>query len=792
MLSRPLLEFCLVFIAGIYFGSFAPLPTGVLLFLSIVLLALAGWCYLTDRYYAGRVMALTFFTFGLTVIGLYNAGSDTPLVQYQGEKVTITGELAAEPDVRPGKVFYLLQARQIEVQGKTLPTQGLVRITVYEAKNIYAYGDVIKVTGKLTGAESPGNPGQFDYRKYLARHGIHVIMHVQQQHIQKIGVSPHTGLQKIAFSAKEYLSAAIYRSLPTEHAALVEGMLFGARGMIPEQVDTDFQITSLVHVLSVSGFHVGLVLAAFLGLARLVRLPLAYEAPLGSLILFFYAVMTGMGPAVIRAAVMGITALWAKRLGRERDWPTAMALAAAVILLFRPWSLWEPGFQLSFAVTWGILYLTPPAEKMLSRFPRAVRLALVVPVVAELTAAPLVCYHFNMISLVGIAANIIAAPLITAVMLFSALGLLAGLIFSPAAEVINVSAAALIDLLLWLVHSLASLPHSSVFLPSPPWLLAAAYYLLLGLLPKINYFSFKPIKVKLPCLLLISGLLAAVLLAWQFADKQSKLTVHFIDVGQGDAALVQTPNGRSMLIDTGGWSGEFQKGSGAGSQVVLPYLQRLGINSLDVLLLSHPHEDHAGGAGAVINRLPVKLALVSPVDANRDSGEKPDQEYKQLLDELHRRGIPVKQARAGDFLKLDDQIEIKILAPAEIPPADLNDCSLVVKISYCERSFLFTGDIEKEQQQALVQQKLDLKADVLKVPHHGSGNLAAEFFQAVDPKVAVISVGRHNRFGHPAQAVIDLLQQMDARVYRTDQDGAVVVSTDGMSVWVDTGRAGAR
>ncbi len=791
-MSRPLLEFCLLFIAGVYLGSFLPLPVELPIFLAAVLLFLSAWCYLTDKYYTQRVMALTLLVIGLAAIGLHNANSGTMLTQYEGETVILCGELVAEPDVRQDKVFYLLEARQIQVKEKSSEAYGLVRLTLYHTENTYTYGDLIQVKGKISTVDSPGNPGQFDYRRYLERRGIRVVMQVwQEQDIQKIGIGHRPGWKQLAFAAKERLQAVIDSTLAEEQAALVKGMLFGTRGMISQQVNTDFQITSLVHVLSVSGFHVGLVLAGFLALARLLRLPLPWEAPLGTLVLFFYAVMTGMGPPIIRATVMGVIALWARRLGRERDWPTAMALAAAVILLYDPWALWEPGFQLSFVVTAALLHLTPMVEKMLPPWPRGLRLTTAIVLVAELTAAPLVCYHYNMVSLVGTLTNILATPLISAVMLLSGMAVIAGVFFLPLAAIINVSTGALVDLLLWLVHSMASLPHAAIFLPTPPWPLLICYYLFLALLPRIIYSKefLKAAKSKLP---VVAAAFLLLISFWLFADRQPTLTVHFIDVGQGDAALLQTPGGKNMLIDTGGWSGEFQKGSGAGSQVVLPYLQRLGVNTLDVLLLSHPHEDHAGGAMAIIQRLPVKLAVVSPLKVNHLNDNEPlDEGYLQILAELKGRGVRTEEAYAGQTLKLDDQLEIEILSPADLPD-NLNNRSLVLKVTYRKCSFLFTGDIEKEQQQALAEKKVNLKSEVLKVPHHGSGDFAADFLKEVDPSVAVISVGKNNSFGHPADTLIEFLEQMDVYIYRTDLHGAVIVTTDGRSVWVDTGRESKR
>ncbi|MBM7855696.1 competence protein ComEC [Desulfohalotomaculum tongense] len=791
-MNRPLLQFCLTFILGVLSGFLYPLPAGLILAVSVFLFVSAVIFYRLKSNLVNGIMVLLCFSLGIVNASAAGEDGNNLLVKFAGKPVTVVGAVIKEPDVRPGKVFYLLEVQKLYTRDGVLPVRELIRVAAYKPEKIFQYGDVIKIKGEIRTVPSPGNPGQFDYRRYLERRGIYAVMFVWPgQSIEKVGAAHNTGFKGMALSLKGKLQTVLDRTLPPAQSALVQGMLFGSRGMIDNQTAADFQTASLIHVLCVSGFHVGLVLAAFMGLCCLLRLPPAWEAPLGTLVLLLYAAMTGMGPAVMRAAVMGLVALWARRLGRERDWPTAMALAAVIILIFWPAALWEPGFQLSFAVTWGILYLTPLAQQFLKPLPKIVRPVLAAVLVAELTAAPLVVYHFNMVSLVGAAANILAAPLVLLVMLLSGISVVVGLFSAPLAHIINAATGVLLNLMLWMVHNLASVPHAALFFSSPPWWLVAAFYFLLALLPRWLMLS-RDERDEMPGLrryrLLVLLLAVTVLFAWPLGGNQSHLRVHFIDVGQGDAALVQTPNGRNVLIDAGGWKDEFDKKTGAGSRVVLPYLKSLGVNRLDVLILSHPHEDHAGGATGIIGHLPVRLVITAPVKTGAEDGwEMPDEGYMRLLSAFKDKGVPVQAACSGDILKLDDDVNIKIIAP-DGPKSSLNDGSLVVKITYRRISFLFTGDIEEHQQRLLAGDNIDLSADILKVPHHGSGFFDVQFFKAVSPRAAVISVGENNKFGHPAPAAIKALEDLNALVYRTDIHGAVIVSTDGESVWIDTGR----
>lgn len=298
-------------------------------------------------------------------------------------------------------------------------------------------------------------------------------------------------------------------------------------------------------------------------------------------------------------------------------------------------------------------------------------------------------------------------------------------------------------------------------------------------------------------------------MVWTFKGSgANQLVVHFIDVGQGNSILVQTPGGKHMLVDTGGWPGEFESGTGAGTKVVVPYLRRLGVRRLDLLVITHPHEDHAGGMKAVIEAFPVDLVLVSPV--GRTSGQVAfrgvqgsssarsqtvDQmlpAYRQLLAELDARGIPVRVTGAGDRLHIDRAVELQVLGPPRPlltgTRSDFNNASIVLRLRYGNEVLLLTGDIEVEAQQALIDSGADLSCTVLKIPHHGSRYLSPSFLEKTHPSVAVISVGRYNRFSHPAPETLSLLAKMPVRVYRTDMDGAVVLSTDGKYLWVKTVR----
>lgn len=793
-MQRPLLWLCLFFIAGVCAGSFLPVSAkNAFLFFTALLSFTAFFLLFSKRqhFFVSVLIATLCFLLGTLVMLMAVEKYKTLLTKYVDSRVELVGVIIEDADIRNDKVFYLLEAKRIEVEGKEQAISGRVRVTVYNTEEVFEYGDVVSVSGILREVEEPGNPGQFNYKKWLERRGIFVVMYVwDENNIEKISTADVSFIKSLAYDLKQKFIEVLFNTLPKEHAGLMQGMLFGERGLITDEMSHDFFIASLIHILCVSGFHVGLVLAGFLGLFYILKLPRALEAPLGSFLLIFYAAMTGFTHSVMRAAVMGIAFLWARQLDRERDWPTAMAIAAAVVLFIWPHALWEPGFQLSFAVTFGILHLTPLAEKLLSNLPRKVRLAVAVPIIAEITAAPLVMYHFNMISLVGFIANITLAPLISAIMLLTGVSVLVGVFFLSVASFINITTSALIDLMLLTVDWLSSLPFAAVFLKPIPWYFVIGFYGFLMLLPalvkKVKEIELKHYKKAAYKLLLSSAVVVLVFICiLKFGDREI-LAVHFIDVGQGDAILIQTPNGKNMLIDAGGKEGELAGEVGVGSRVVLPYLRYYGVNELNVLMITHPHEDHSGGAASIIERMRVEKVMVSPIgDLNLSSIDK---DYINLLEKIKEKDIPISYALAGDVIKLDESVDIRILWPDQ-PQVNLNDNSLVVKLNYKKCSFLFTGDIEEYAQQQLFQMYEDLDCTVLKVPHHGSKFFDYEFLKRTSPEISVISVGKYNKFNHPATELLNALEELNSKVYRTDIDGAIVIRTDGNRVWIKTHKA---
>lgn len=788
-MHRPLVWFTIIFIIGIITGAFWPFPLGLIFVLAGVSLLVAVFGYWRKWWHNKYAVALLIYLVGLLLTQLAIAGGKTDLISKVGQTVTLSGTVIQEPVAKNDNVQYTIKLNTIEKAGLVQPAQGKIILGVKSDRVSYSYGDNIKFRGKLETPQGASNPGEFDYQKFLERQGILLTMRLwDDSGIEKVATNTVNPIVKLALAAKKKFIGVTEKTLPPKESAIVEGIIFGVTSKIDDSTNELFRQTGVVHVLSVSGLHVALVLAVVLGIGNVCRLPQKVNIIVSISILFFYALMTGFGPAVLRSVIMGTVLLIGKLLDKDSDWPTTLSLAALLILIRAPLDIFNIGFQLSFIATWAILHMSPWLNERLYFLPPMIRNAVTVPLAAQIGTLPLIAYYFNFMAPVSLLANVVAVPLTSLILILGFCAAILGLAYLPLAEFINYSTGALLDLFLTLVKGFSMLPGSVFYVSTPPiWAVILAYGLLLAM---VNSDKFSGILLRIRRLrqfkgkLLIAGLVMVALLVWSSVlwAGESNLKVTFINVGEGDSILIQTPQGRTMLIDTGPANARFD----SGERIILPFLRRIGVSKLDILLLTHPHEDHIGGAKALIEALPVDMVIISPA-------EQTDNSYGSFLKKVAAKSVDIEVAQANYQIKIDRNIEMSILYPTATIKgtySDLNNNSVVIKLTYGQQSFLFTGDIEKEAIDRLMADGVSLKATVFKLPHHGSKNsLVPEFYSQINPSYGVITVGP-NRFGHPARETVSELTRQKIKVMRTDNDGAVTFSTDGHRLTVEAFKKG--
>ena len=676
--------------------------------------------------------------------------------------VTIEGRLDQEP-VRwaSDRTRLLLEASAAHLGPERVPASGRVQLTLYgEIATALGESQRVLVDARLHRPVGYRNPGGFDYPAHLRRDGVLLVGHARADRL--MALTPDVPPWPVA--VKRWAVATIAERLPETSGALLAGLLLGERTSMPPASDEAFRRAGVYHILAVSGFNVALLAGAvFVGLA-LGGVPRRAAAMVAAAVLVGFALVVGAQPSVLRATVMGLLLLIALPLDRRSHLPNALALAAIGLLLWRPGDLWEPGFQLSFAATAGIVYLAPWITGALEArgWPRGLAAAVAVSLGAQAAVTPLMAAHFNQLSLVGVVANLAVVPLAAVATTLGMGVLLAALLPGPIAGLGFESLWLVLIALRAVVAAAAALPAAMVHLPAPGVTTAIAWYGAMLLAPRAA--SSRRCRAAVGALLAI----VATLSAWPWlAPTERRLRVTFLDVGQGDAALIELPDGPRLLVDGGpGGARRFD----VGERVLAPFLWNRPLARLDVVALSHWDIDHSGGLAAVLTRFRVGEFW----ESGRAPAGAPD-----TVAALARARVPRRALEAGQRVRLGSAV-LTVLGPGPGPPLAANDDSLVLRLDWRGLSLLLTGDLGARGEALMLERGGPLHVLALKVAHHGSrSSTGAPFLAAARPRVAVISVGARNPFRHPSPEALARLEAAGARVYRTDRDGAVILETDG-------------
>lgn len=776
------------YIAGIWFASDCSvyLP---LLYSSVSLVI----CSIAWRLYAQKSIiwpvACLFFCLGILRFIHDETRDSRDISKYIGQNVTLEGDIKNIPEVTiledgKNKVRYILAISSGKKSDKDpLPIVGAIYISVTQSQDmpVPRVGDAVRVTGEVRELYGYNNPAQYDSVGAAKRQGIGASMSTQKQEIKNwVGKKSLTYRQKLGNWREEILNN-MKRVMPKEHAAILGGMLFGGYQGIPKDIVADFVTTGIVHILSVSGSHIALVVGVItvLGtfLARCFSLPGSIVPLLSAGIVTFYAVFCGLTPPVLRSLIMGLIALLAVCFEREKDAGNGLFLTALGMLIYQPSLLYDVSFQLSFASTGGLVFLYTKTVQAMHALPSPFSKLLAVTITAQLGVLPVVAWYFNSFSLSSFLSNIIIVPLIEGIVVLGLFGAVTGMVVGIVGNIVMVICSLLISIVITCNSWLASLPGATLYMPSIGIAGGSLYYILLawvyGYKPK-NMLSLTEVITRWPKES-ASVVLSITMLVFSYSLCPKPVAVHFIDVGQGDATLIITPHGRAVIIDTGGLVGatEFD----IGERVVLPYLKHYGVLAIDYLFLTHGHQDHAGGAAAIAKALPVRNSIVAR------------EKYTQAVSKLVRADknnciIPVYE---GQEIRLDGVCIKVIHGEGEDGFRQNNEVSSVVQISYGKHSFLLTGDLTGQGEETILASGKNVQSTVLKVGHHGAkSSTTSAFLQAVTPEYAVISVGKNNSFGHPHPETIQRLVDENSKIYRTDQQGAIVFKTDGKKIIVDT------
>jgi competence protein ComEC len=775
------------------------------------------------------------------------------------------GLLRENPMELPWGRRFEIGLEQVEQAGEVVPVSGGLRVNLYgdaraaDELPVLRAGDRVEVLMKARPPRNFLDPGAFDLRGFLARQQIDLTGSLRSSELlQLIGRPKPSFLQRLARVRGALLTRldGLFQDQPAR-AAVLRAMLLGDRGFVDSEVVAAFQKTAAYHVLVVAGLHVGALVVFLFWFCRSLRCPIGITTLVTLGVLAAYVGVVQDRPPILRAALMAAFYLCARPLFRQIELLNTVALAALALLLWKPSSLMDSSFQLSFlaagviaglALPWmgrtsapyraGLRHLGdvtrdgahPPKIAQFRIEMRAVahwlslrlpgRLAsrasglLTLPIrvglrlweivllsaVIQWGMMPLLARDFHRVSLAGPLSNIPAVILTGFIVPLGLLALLLTFAWMRLAMIAAKLAGFFAGLLLATVNWFSRLPRVSYRIPDPPiWLVLLFFAALIALASVARLAAARrtsrTARRQLPPPVSLAEWLSALVLAaltilvasHPFAPnlQRGRLEVTVLDVGQGDSVFAAFPDGHTMLIDGGGlpgseWVGGYRSGTDIGEEVVSPYLWSRGLKRVDVVALTHADHDHLDGLNAIIANFQVGEFWIGR-DDNRPA-------VQRVLAEARVRHIPIiHEFQGAERHWRGAQADVLSPPSPETDRLSPNDASLVLRLADNQVRFLLTGDIEKRTEERLVGENAPIGADFLKAPHHGSKTSSTEaFLTAVAPRVAVISLGESNPFGHPSESVVERYEQRGVRLLRTDRDGAITASTDGTTISVRT------
>ena len=787
MNSYPIIKVAIFFSGGILFYKLADISSSAVIIFIVSLLIFSLFLFKISKTVVSVFILFAVFFSGYLIV--MNSEKDTyffPQEVYRVKDLTVYGRITDIKLIKQKEVTFNFKTDSLKIEARVLKKNVKLLCKLRETSqkrldsvyNMLEPGNYLKLTGTYYKGREIRNPGEFDYNKYLNSLGISGTLNITGAKNINLLSDESDFFKSAIFSIRKFLDSEI-KSLHNEQtSSLLKGLLLADRSEIDYVTKTQFINAGVIHVLAVSGLHVGFIAIIFLFLFGRLNIYLRSILTITGLLLFM--LITGMPPSVFRATLMAVVIIIAFLFNRSTNLFNSLALAALIILVINPDELFNPGFQLSFSAVIGIALLYSPFEKFInklrlnSRVLRYIILFMAVSLSAQIGTLPFTLTYFGKLSVIALIANLFVIPIIAIIV---GLGIFTLIInsFLPFIGIYFAAANDLVTKILFLIVEISgSADFSYISVRNFSLYDSLLFYtFLLFLLYSLKSINRNAVKF---AVLILVGLNFFFLSSLDNSDlfKDGKLSVFAIDVGQGDAILVKFPEGTTALIDAGNVTPSFDNGE----RVILPLLEYLGIDKIDYGFVSHIDSDHYAGFISLVNAVVIKKIFKPEIDSTLVK----DVKFEKYL---RKESVPIEYYKRG-ILKIDGA-RIYVLNNESISKNQefsTNNKSGVLKIVYGRTSFLFTGDIERKVEKIYASNyKTFLDADVLKAAHHGSNTSSSSaFLNYVTPEMSIISAGILNKFKHPSEEVVKRLENFGSEIYRTDKYGALIFESDGESI----------
>ena len=738
---------------------------------------------------------------------------------YQNGDISLEGIIDDKEKEDDYYITYKLKVLNSNKSSKCKNTKVYIKIRKNKSKkeNIkLEYGDKITLKGEFIKPKKQRNYGGFDYEKYLKTIGIYGTIKVENFKI----TSKDNGNKVIKYSKymKSKIKENTYKILKKEQADIFIGLIIGDTKDISKELKEEFKISNLSHVLAISGTHISYLI---IGISIIFQNILGKRKTYFITIIFLitYSFITGFAPSIVRAILMGITYITSKIVHRKNNTINSISLSLLIILIQNPYSILDLGLQFSYLGTISIIMFKDNisyaigkikledknrkdkrTNKTIEQLKEKTKEIIAITISAQILILPVTIYHSNIVGIYFILSNfiisIISGPILALIFTMTILTFISVNISQILAPIISIG----INLIIG-VTNVNKLPFSKIYIATPNAMYIIIYFVLIVILNQIykiykskknsgtekrvknlielSKYRYKERRKKVNKIVILIFIISIITIK----ILPRKMEINFVDVGQGDATFIITPQNQTILIDGGG---NLLKENDIGKNTLLPYILDKGYTKLDYVIITHFDQDHVGGIISIAKELKIENIIIQKQG-------KESENYKEFLEIVRDKKIRVTIVKLGDEIKIEKDIQLKVLWPKEEQIKDniLNNNSLVIKLIYNKFSLLLTGDIEEIAEKEILKYYKEkeeiLKANILKVAHHGSKtSTTEEFLNNVDPQIALIGVGENNNFGHPNENILKRLENIKCKIYRTDLNGEITIKVNKNGrIWIN-------
>lgn len=754
-MKKPFINILIPFLIGIIFYYYIEVQSS---FLIISFFIMLGMTFVVKNRIA-RSIIIYIMIFNIAGLLLHVNSSSSEMSNYYGKESTIKVIIKEKVSQNDYSSTYNGQVIKMINQNKEekLSEKTIVKI---RGNTDLVQGTLISGEASIIEPKENTNPGLFNYKRYLQSKGIHSIIEFKEKGYNVLGKVHLSKLEKLKIHINNYVDEFLFSTLDEKNAGIIKAILLGDESLLEEDYIEKYRELGIAHILAISGLHIGIITGFLLFFFKLFNVDYRVSVVITLVFLFVYGYVVGYPPSILRASIILTFLMLSRIIYRRPDYMNIIAFVALILLMYQPLWIFDIGFQLSFVCTIAIVILTPIINNRIFsdiRFGKYISPILAV----QIGIAPILIYSFNYITITSFIANLVLIPILSYLLIYVFFTLGLSIPFSQISKLLIKPINSILEVFSLIVEWIHQYLNIIIYLPSISILNILIYYLIIYII--IDRKNLKTLTNKYKVGFVITFII--LITTNHTLINYSKWSINFIDVGQGDSALISVRDKR-YLIDTGG---TLFTDFDVGENILIPYLLKKEIDNIDGVFISHFHEDHGEGLISLLKS--PKISIDSIYFSSRNTQ---NDLYNEIINNAKKKDTKIKTINSKSKLKINNRDEFLLYPPKHTDSEEENNNTLIISLEIDGTKVLFMGDAEEKLEDEFLKYKLK-DFDIVKLGHHGSNTSTSDrFLDAIKPEVGIISVGK-NSYGHPTTEVLDRLISREIKVYRTDMEGHISI-----------------